>query len=104
MVPINDCHNEPFDLQHLVWQGCPIASYIFLLIADILAYTLQNMIYQMQRLIFMDGQQSFSHMFVDDTVLFLHGDLFNLQQAKVVLDKYCKGVGAFLNMDKFHAF
>jgi hypothetical protein len=60
-----------FNLFRLVWQGCPLSPYLFILMTNVLGYLLCNPIYGVRGLIPPSGDQLRDQSFVDDTTLYL---------------------------------
>ena len=70
-IVINGQKELPFFLGRSVRQGCPLAPYLFLFVADIFVYMLDDQKYGVEGLKLLDQSFLTSLMFVDDTILYL---------------------------------
>ncbi len=70
---VNGRRGEKFKMEKVVQQGCPIACYLHLFVANVLGYMISNPSYMIKGLVLLDGQGVRDQMFVDDTTLFLKG-------------------------------
>jgi hypothetical protein len=59
----------------IVHRGCLVTPYLYLFMANVLGYMISNPSYGIEGFIFLNGTQILDQMFVDDTMLFLKGNL-----------------------------
>lgn len=78
-ITINGEHGPFFKLQRSVRQGCPLVQYLFLFVADVLGYMMDDKTYGIEGLQLPDTSPLTNLMFADDTSLFLRGEPANLQ-------------------------
>ena len=86
-----------------VHQGCPLAPYLYLLVADVLGYMLDDPRRGVKGFRLRDESHTTNLMFADDTNLLLEGTQENLDRAMSVLNLYCSASGAHVNENKFVA-
>jgi hypothetical protein len=60
-------------MERIVKQGCHLAPYLYLLVANVLNVTLVNPIHQIKGLTICDGSILRDFLFANDTTLFLNG-------------------------------
>ena len=70
-ILVNGQKGQPFSLGRSVRQGCPLASYLFIFVVDILGYMLDDQKYGVEGLKLLDNSFLTSIMFADDTSLYL---------------------------------
>ena len=99
-IIVNGQKGQSFSLGRSVRQGCPLAPYLFLFVADILGYMLDDQKYGVVGLKLLDNFILTSIMFVDDTSLYLSGFPENLDKAFKILELYCLASGSKLNGHK----
>ena len=99
-ILVNGHKGEPFSLERSVRQGCPLAPYLFLFVADVLGYMLDDSKYGTQSLKLPNHSYLTSIMFADDTSLSLLGYLKNINKAFKVLELYCDASGGKLSGHK----
>ena len=102
-VRINGATSAPFKLTRSVRQGCPLAPFLYLFIADCLGYLLESDEGVVG--ILLPGHRSSvtDQEFADDTNLYLQGTLENLDRAKRALGIFALAAGAQINWNKSHA-
>jgi hypothetical protein len=54
-VKMNGKRGEKFKMDRAVWQGCPIALYLYLFIADVLGYMILDPPYKIEKLVLPNG-------------------------------------------------
>lgn len=74
-----------------------LAPYLFLFIADVLRYMLNDPKWQVQGLTLPDNSSLNNQKFADDTALFLKGTAENLTRAMRALTWFCDASGAKIN-------
>ena len=99
-IIVNGEQSQAFKLQRSIRQGCPLAPYLFLLIADVLGQMLQHPNCQVKGLRLPDNSYITNQMFADDTLLLLEGTPDNMNQAIAVINKFGATSGAKLNLHK----
>ena len=100
VVLVNGQHSPAFSLERAVRQGCPLAPYLYLLVADVLGYMLQDLEYGIQGLKLRNGEVCTEMLFADDSSLYLHGSKENLDRTLKVLNLYCEASGDKINWPK----
>lgn len=73
IVTINGEISPAFNLDRAVRQGCPLAPYLYLLVANVFGYMMQVTKYEIQGLRLPNGKVSIKMLFADDTALSLAG-------------------------------
>lgn len=99
-VLVNGIPTPEFDLERGVRQGCPMAPYLFLFAQDTLGYMLSDPVYAIEGLQLPDSSVLRESFFADDSVMFLKGTRENLERTLLVLDTFCAGSGARMNLCK----
>ncbi len=61
-------------------QGCPLAPYLFILMADVLGHMLDDTKYNVEGLTLLKGGCIRDQTFVDDTALYLKGTKSNMNK------------------------
>ena len=69
-ILVNNKKRLTFSLERLIRQGCPLAPYFFLFVADILEYILNDEKYGIEELKLLDNLSLISTMFANDTFLY----------------------------------
>jgi len=88
-----------FKLTRSIRQGCPLAPFLYLFIADSLGHLLENQ--SVEGLKFSESKDSVTNQeFVDDTNLYLVGTLANLNRAKEALELFAIALGSKMNRHK----
>jgi len=99
-VMVNGEASTTFTLGRAVRQGCPLAPYLYLMVADVLGHMLQDPEYEVQGLRLPNGQYIWEMLFADDTALYLKGTQENLNKMMKVLELYCSASGSKVNWTK----
>lgn len=99
-VLVNGKKMRWIQIQRSVRQGCFLAPYLYLFVSEVLTYTINDVKYGIRGLRLPDGSVVRIQCFADDTALFLHGDLENLEKVYEVLGAFCKASGAKINWGK----
>lgn len=103
MVMVNGEASFDFTLRRVVRQECLLAPYLYLMVADVLGYMMQDPQYGVQGLRLPNGVTSLEMLFADDTSLSLLGSRENLDNlAMTVLDLYCTASGSKINWTKMN--
>lgn len=102
-ITMNGQNGPLFKIERSVCQGCPLAPYLFLFVADVLRYMLDDPKWQVQGLTLSDNSSLNNQMFADDTALFLKGSPENLTRAMRALTRFCEAYGAKINWYKICA-
>lgn len=72
-IIVNGKRLPKFPNERSVRQGCPLASYLCMIIADVLAYMINAELYGIKGMRLPDGSMVRIKCFADDTDLFLKG-------------------------------
>jgi len=99
-VVVNRQKGKSFQMERVVCQGCPIAPYIYLFVANNLGYMSFDPRYGIEGLTLLDGTQIQDQMFANDTMMFLKGNLNNLQNTFQVLQTFCEASRRKVNWHK----
>jgi hypothetical protein len=99
-IVLNGVIGPTFELERSVRQGCPLAPYLYLFIADVLGHMLEDPKWGVQGFNLPDGNHTTSQMFADDANILLQGTECNLDAATTVLEHFCMGSGAKVNWTK----
>jgi hypothetical protein len=90
LVVVNGPKGKSFQMEKLTCQGCPIALYLYLFLANVLGYMISNPRYGIERLTLPDGTQIHDQMFANDIMMFLKGNPNNSQKPFQVLQRFCE--------------
>lgn len=100
IVCINGFCTDKFPIHHGVRQGCILASYLFLLVAEALSTVVNQAMTagRLRGITLSDGstQQTFFQ-FADDTSLSLRGHVRNLREASTILQDFGDATRLILN-------
>ncbi len=99
-IKVNGAAGPDFQLARSVWQGCPLAPYLFILTIDVLGYMLADPKLGVEGLALPRGGLIRDQTFVDDIALYLKGTLANMDKAQEVLKTLYRASGAKLNWRK----
>lgn len=103
-VSINGMCTSEFPIQRGVRQGCPLAPFLFLIVAEALAYATQAAVAfgRLRGITLPDGttQHTLSQ-FADDTTFALQGSRHNLKEASTLLEDFGQAIGLRLNRGKY---
>ena len=102
-ILVNGQAGEEFALQRSVRQGCPLVLYLFILAADVLGHMIEDSRYGVEGIRAPNNKVITSHMFADDTALFLKGTKKNLDNMMTTVEKFCLTSGAKINLHKIRA-
>lgn len=80
-----------------------MAPYFFLLTVDVLGHMLQDPTCGVLAMLLLNGAQSTSKMFTDDTTFYLAGSKENIKRTMAMFHKFGATLGAKLNLTKFVA-
>jgi len=97
VVMVNEEASLTFTLGRAIRQGCPLAPYLYLMVADVLGYMMDDSQYGVEGLTLPNGAKSLEILFADDTSLSLLDSRENLKRAMVVLQLYCEASGSRIN-------
>jgi hypothetical protein len=79
-VKVNGESREENKLSRSMRQGCPLAPYLFILMADVLGHMLDDTKYNVEGLTLLKGGCIRDQTFVDDTALYLKGTKSNMNK------------------------
>jgi hypothetical protein len=101
-VRINGQISTAFKITLSIRQGCPLAPFLYLFVADCLGYMLEkNEDIKGLKLPGSDGDV-IDQEYADDTNFYLEGSLQNLNNTKRGLETFCLAAGAKINWNKSH--
>jgi hypothetical protein len=93
-VGLNGQTSDPFKLTRSIRQGCPLAPFLYLFVANCLGYILeQDVVVSGLKLPENDGDV-IDQEYADDTNLYLEGSIQNLDYAKRALEVFASASGA----------
>ena len=88
-----------------MWQGCPLAPFLFLLVAEAMSIHLLGTSTGIKGIsLLTPGQEILEGEFADDTRVLLKGSLNNLQRTEVAINTFCMASGARINWSKIMGF
>jgi hypothetical protein len=106
-VKVNTSQSAAFQIERGVRQGCPLAPYLFLVVAEVLNSMVKLGVAE-GRLkgitLPMEGRQQVLAQYADDTSLTLLGEEGPTREAIATLQTFCEGCGLILNWDKSCAY
>ncbi len=79
-VKVNREAGEVFWFARSVWQGCPLAPYLFILVTDVLGHMLEDPQHGIKGLNLPKGGCVRDQTFADDTTLYLKGTHNNMNK------------------------
>ncbi len=79
VIKLNGVIGDNFPLARLVWQGCPLAPYLFILATDVLGHMLNDPRFGIEGLTFPRGGCVKDQTFADDIALYIQGSLTRSQ-------------------------
>ncbi len=100
VIKLNGVIGDNFLLARLVQEGCPLASYLFILATDVLKHMLDDLRFGIEGLTLPRGGCVKDQTFADDTALYIQGSCPNMVKTQRVLDFFCKASGAKVNWSK----
>ncbi|KAH7306933.1 hypothetical protein KP509_22G037900 [Ceratopteris richardii] len=84
-----------FQLTRSVWQRCPLTPFLFLFFAEAIACFLYAPQTDLRGLkLPFSNSKLIEAEFVDDTTLYLQGEVENLRKAEQAVNMFCNGSGA----------
>lgn len=101
-VGINELQSEPFQLSRSIRQGCPLAPFLYLFVADCLGYVLEKD-ENIKGLVLPGNHKITDQEYADDTNLYLHGSAENLDNVKLSLELFASASRAKINWHKSKA-
>lgn len=99
-ILVNGEATEEFELEKGVRQGCPLAPYLFLFVQDVVGHMLCDPAHGVEGISLPDSSILRESFFADDSGIFLKGTRDNMERAFKVLDLFCEGSGAKMNLSK----
>jgi hypothetical protein len=102
-VGLNGQTSDPFKLTRSIRQGCPLAPFLYLFVADCLGYILEQDVAVTGLKLPENGGAIIDQEYADDTNLYLEGFIQNLDCAKQALGIFASASGAKINWNKSHA-
>ena len=91
-----------FPISRSIRQGCPLAPFLFLFFAEAMIFFLNVGDIGIRGIRIHIKVRDTE--FVDDTALYLKGNLENLQKIELAISTFCKASGALVNWNKSFAF
>ncbi len=88
-IKVNGKVGKDFQLARLVWQGCPLTPYLFILVTDVLGHMIEDPKHRIEGLTLPKRGCVRDQTFADDTALYLKGSHSNMSRAQKVLDLFC---------------
>ena len=90
-----------FRIERSVRQGCPLAPFLFLFVAEAMHVFLTSQEAGLQGIrLPITLHELVDVEFADDTALYMHGSLQNLKRLELGLQTFCKASGAKINWNK----
>jgi hypothetical protein len=102
-VGLNGQTSNPFKLSRSIRQGCPLAPFLYLFVADCLEYLLEKNEAVKGLNLPSDGGEVIDQEYADDTNLYLEGSAINLNNTKQVLEVFSSASGTKINWNKSHS-
>ena len=87
-VGLNGQSSEPFKRTRSIHQGCPLAPFFYLFVADCLSYLLDKDVAVKGLQLPRNQGEEIDQKYVNDTNLYLEGSFKNLNNTKDVLKTY----------------
>lgn len=106
-VKVNGCLSESFPIERGVRQGCPLAPYLFLLVAEVLNSMVKAgaSVGDIKGILLpVGGRQQIILQYADDTSFTLLGEEQPVRKLLLCLSQFCNGSGLVLNWDKSRAY
>lgn len=105
-VNVNGSLSPAFQLNRSVRQGCPVASYLFLIVSEALNALIKNQVDAglIKGISLPIGRQQVLLQYADNTGLTLQGEQDSVQHLITTLQVFCKASGLDLNWAKSRAF
>lgn len=103
-IKINRCPKLHFLLSRLVYQGCPLSPYLFILVMNLLIYMMDDPRHNIHGLVLLKGTMNRNQTFVDDTTLFFKGSNNNFERTKMVLRHFSLTSRARINCTNLWPF
>jgi hypothetical protein len=106
-VKVNGSTITPFEICRGVRQGCPLAPYLFLVVAEVLNAMVKSEVYRGAILgikLPMENRQQTLAQYADDTLLTLLGEECSVKTVIRMLESFCLGSGLVLNWTKSAAY
>ena len=91
-------------ISRLVRQGCPLAPFLFLLVAEAFSVHLNSQYANIKGLALPMPNADVDSEFVDDTTLYVHASQSNLLQVQKAVDEFSDASGALINWNKSSGF
>jgi hypothetical protein len=102
-VGVNGQNSSPFKLTRSIRQGCPLAPFFYLFVADCLGYLLEHDSEVKGLKLLANYGEVIDQEYADGTNLYLEGTLQNLNNTKQALGTFSLASGAKINWNKSHA-
>jgi hypothetical protein len=81
-IKVNDKIGNPFHFARFVCQGCPFASYLFILTMNVFGHALSNPCYNVKGFTLPKGGVFQDQTFTNNATFYLHGSPTNLNNMK----------------------
>ena len=97
---------ERFRLSRSVRQGCPLAPFLFLFVAEAMStfLTAQDTGLRGLQLPIRTAEELLDSEFADDTAVYLQGGEENLRRFASAMERFCRASGALINWHKSCGF
>jgi hypothetical protein len=96
-IKVNGATGPDFQLARSIRQGCPLAPYLFILATDVLDHMMVDPKHGVEGLSLPRGGLIKDQTFADDTALYLHDSLANMDRVQKVLKIFCRTSEAKIN-------
>jgi hypothetical protein len=96
-ILVNGHLTPSFSLQCGVWQGCPLAPYLYIIAHKVLAITLGDPSRLIEGICLPSSTYVLNLSFTDDSTLYLANNLEKLNRAKQVVDDICLASRSLVN-------
>jgi hypothetical protein len=102
-VKVNGSVSNSFRIERGVRQGCPIAPYLFLIVAEVLNRMVMAKVGTCRVkgiILLVEGRQQFIAYYADDTSFKLQGEEESVRNLTYILETFCLASGLVLNWQK----
>jgi hypothetical protein len=105
-VKLNGASSPAFAIERGVRQGCPLAPYLFLIVAEVLnAMVKQRMVMgEVKGIKLPSGKEQVTAQYVNDTSFTLSGEEAPVRSLMQILNTFCLASGLVINWQKSSAY